>query len=95
MAYPKLAPAEQDVGLHTLKAERQGIMERMRVGIVVMGVRRQDWTAGARGNLSPSRARTDCRRDQECHENPEATSASHRGTVRWGAASDHWRSVRV
>jgi hypothetical protein len=68
MRHPQLAPAEQDVGLHAPKAELQGVVERMGVRVVVMGVRRQNRADGASACLTAGRAWTDRGRDDQARE---------------------------
>ena len=74
MAYPKFAPAKQDVGLHTLKAERQGIMDSVRtslnriagqygVEIIDVRIKRTDLPDGAPLDAAFDRMRT--AREQE------------------------------
>ena len=69
MGHPELAPAEQDVGLHTPKPELQGIVERMGVRVIVVGIRRQHRTAGASACLTSGKTRTDRGRGDETREN--------------------------
>ena len=69
MSHPQFAPAEKDVGLHPAKAEFQGIVEGMGVGVVVVGVRRQHRAEGASRCLTTGRTWTDHGRDDETREN--------------------------
>ena len=77
MSHPQFAPAEQDVGLHPPKPEFQGIVEGMGVGVIVVGVCRQDRAEGASGCLTTGRTWTDDGRGDETRENAP-TSCSNR-----------------
>ena len=76
MSHPQFAPAEQDVGLHAPKAEFQGIVKGTGVGVVVVGVCRQDGAEEASRCLTTGRTWTDHGRGDETRENTPATCSN-------------------